>query len=281
MPESAFISVRLEGKQQYIKNSQNFRKEFKEFSNRVTEDRAGVVVSTILERIRKLLAPKSEGGTQNIGVTGAASRNFVVQLKKPAVGYVTYEITEGSATPANQIIREGMGPIQVSMNTLRRWAMEKGIELYHPLERDPDRRKSDSGVAKIFRFQAGYQRKSKSGKITKVAASYHSRNIREGTDKKFTSKQIATGALAAIRNALAKFGTDREGANWFDKYPKGQGRFNYIGYAFYQHDTMFERAAGMAGEEVARALVEYLDTGGERMRYGFKNYNANRGAHIN
>lgn len=246
------------------------------YSDEATRESGHVMADAAMERLRKTLANKNNGGTMNIGASNRASKNFVMKLVDNGVGRARFEIEEGNDTIANQMIREGIPPERTpgpSINALRVWAGQKGIELVNPEAyaqvgkniRNPTPDGYEPGnTVKLGRVR-GYKATSKKGKPYNVPAHYRGRVVKAGPGGGDTGN-IWKAALSAIRNALKKRGTERESANWWSKYPKGYGHFNYIAHVFDRNPKYWENALDRTGNAAVVAIVDFM-TSGKRTRF--------------
>lgn len=253
-------------KNRFVDISRRFNpKAFKEAANELTKASGHEVVEDALKRLRYLLAPKNQGGTQDIGATGKASTNFDVQMVDLGVGFVKWQIVEGNKTEANRYIREGIpAGFKTDRMKMFEWAKVRGIRLIHPAEYSGG---GATGVATVSKFVGASEQRSKKGNIYKRRGYIRSRYVAK-TDARFTPKQITHAALNAISFTILNEGTERERANWFDKWPSGQGRFDYIVFNFLRNREYYERSAERAAGTLAGAVIEYIGSGKIRKRSG-------------
>jgi hypothetical protein len=243
------------------------RKAFNAAANELTKAAGSSVVDDALTRLKYLLAPKWSGGTQDIGASGVASENFEVRLMDRGVGFVTWQILEGNRTPANQYIREGIPPgYKASKTLLQAWSSLRGITWIHPSEYK-NKNTPVTGVAQIAGVRRSTMVKSKKGGMYQRQGGIYSKYLRK-TDPKYTPKQIVNAALSALMRVLKKHGTERETANWYDKWPSGEGRFDYIVYNFMRNKDYYERSTAKAAGVLAGGVIEYLGSGRFRKRVG-------------
>lgn len=231
----------------------------KKLGDDLTKKYAYPVAVEVASIFNQMLRP---GGTQNIGVTGKASKNFYIDYTKgdwPGKG--TYNVVEGDDTVANKLIREGIKPhVRQDIRVLRLWAATKGIRLQD----------QDTSEITVKPYLQTITAKYKSGKVSKYARS------RAG------KKEQANKALYKMRSALWASGTDRapadgrQGAAWFPKFPKGKGRFDYVVYMFSRphYQSRIEQAGVRATDQMSDAVIGYLG-GGRKRNLSF------RTSHIN
>lgn len=228
-------------------SSKDVQHVFNRFTNAHGQAVAGAAANRMSSMLRR--SHKFE-----IGATEAAANNILVQRGQESAGFTTWEVAEGGATPANDIIKQGFGPQSVNIQTLYKWATIKKLQL-----RDYDDRGKGTQARKI--------RYTKSRMDDPRHRDRPSHAYRKGVrGSRRTDEQIVLGALYRIRNAIKAEGSNRgptattSGANWFPRYPSGQGRFDYVTYVT-KMDGTFNSAMRDADRLTETAVVEFLRTG--------------------
>lgn len=239
------------------------KKAFRLAANELTKSAGHEVAEDALKRLHYILKP---GGTADVGATGGASKNFEVQMVDVGNGIIKWQIIEGGATPANAYIREGIPPgYKADRMTLFGWAKIRGIELVHP--REYHQEGPPTGKAIVQKLVEPGTGKSRKGNIYKRKGYIRSKYTAKANPK-FTPKQITSAALSAMARVLQKYGTERPKANWFPKYPSGQGRFDYVVYNFMRHKNYYEQSTVRAAGILSGGIIEYLGSGRIRRRGG-------------
>lgn len=222
------------------------RQEATLLGEQITKDKGEEIALGARDLLTKWLSRKHKF---NIGYTDGASRNFIIKFSKPAVGRSRWEVIEGNQTHTNKLIREGIkSGHDASISDLRKWAAVKIGTLYKYGTKGGVRNPSD--VARLTTVSS-HKRRTKGGSTT---VKEHGRSLKH--------KSAANSALYAIKTALKKEGTFREGSNWYQKspMPKGIGRFDYPQYLA-DRNTQIARLAQQRSDEIGEVLWDYLRTG--------------------
>lgn len=237
-------------------DSKSVERVFNNFTNAHGQAVAGAAAGRMSDMLRR--SHKFE-----IGATEASANNIMVQAGKKSGPFTTWEVAEGGATPANEIIKQGFGPQTVKIETLYKWAINKKLQL---------REMGEDTQARKIRY-------TKSRMDDPRHRDRPSHAYRKGTrGSRITDEQIVLGALYRIRSAIKKSGSKRaptsqtRGANWFPRYPAGQGRFDYVTYVT-KMDGTFNSAMRDANKLTENAVVEFLRTGRSGMpKFGNTRY---------
>lgn len=217
-------------------------KEFEESMGNLIDGR---VIEVAIWLQRKMSVMLERGGKYNIGATGDASKNILVE---PGLysGYgvrKSYNVIEGTKTPANKAIREGISPGRwASMEELKTWQASKPkFKLYF---QPPGKETLTGGYQKI----APYQRKS--GPVRGY--------IKAESGRKLSNE----AALYRIRTRLYKSGTFHPRSNWYthSPYPTNTGRFDYVMYTLKYRDEIMNQME-KASRDAVVGFIRYLSSG--------------------
>lgn len=216
------------------------------FGDALTRDTGFVAAEMVRSKYQELLSP---GGSFRIGASGAASRNFEINSSAlPGSGRFVWQVIEGGMTPANELIRRGIpAGRSVTIARLKIWAAQKGIILVHP--DDVGKTAEENPRMAKVRVIKGYPRRS--GGVRP-----HGRTVWGG-------KEVANAALSAIRTVLFRSGTERKEANWWERYPQGQGRFDYP--AFLSRNVGFRLKIQSAINDQAENIILTFFSSGKRL----------------
>lgn len=229
-------------------------KDLERLADEETENKGFEIAKYIHSKLRHYLSPSFTlpGGNHPVGAFGFARDNINIRVGKGDVsgsataGKTVIYIEEGDDTPANRIIREGMEPTKVPIDTLRKWAVQKGMNLQS--------KRGDPSTTERLHKVSAYT--TKSGK--EVQGYIRGRN---------GSRKRADRALYAIQKVLQLYGTDRapvdnnEGPNWYPLRPKNKGRFDYIQELQISENRTLSRMSMEAGRNVMNTLIENLQSG--------------------
>lgn len=237
----------------------------------ISNEAAYKIAEYAKRRFSEALAP---GGRYNVGASGRASKNFYL-TKTTLNGNASWTVVEGNLTDANQMIRSGLPPRNVSRarqgrgpgeatssqatNQMRmrleRWAIEKGVPLREPTDNNSSARWRSNPV----RYT----------KVRRNRPSYPYKADRDSFDK----------AIDHIYWALIRYGTQRgkttngNGAHWMSLFPKGRGYFDYVQTVIHSSDRTFKSEVRKAADDAGMAIVEFLLGSG---RTGSRNYQRKR-----
>lgn len=269
MAEQGWFSIRLTGWEEFPS-----KKEANEYIDRLTERAGKSIADSIHRKMSGWLAP---GHKYNIGASGAASANFNLVLNKPAVGRITWEIVEGNATKANQLIREGIPEgYKADVRFLKAWVGRKIGHVEHPdtygMTEDDLVSTGMERKAGRIEYRSGYQYRHRKGSLVKV---------KEYGRRAAGLEDAVIAAVHAMKNALKSSGSfrppgdGRKGANWYTNspYPKKRGRFDYFAYMAKQRNVLNSLTMA-AGSSVASSIVDYIRTGRKKfsdvtLEFGF------------
>lgn len=269
MFEDGFIQIRFDPRKQKgglfdvgTRNVAQTKKEVAEAISSYTKAGGEQLAQRIVKRMADILSPSNKN--YNVGETGKASKNFEIKLGKSdfARGQVAVYVSEGNLTPNNKIIRAGIPPgvsRATSIKRLLQWAGRKHIALYDP--------RADLRA----KYGPRTLRWTKSREQDPRHRDRPSMPFRRKLPKKSnprgdqrTDYEIGVAAVAAIRSALNRDGTERATANWFRLRPSGSGRFDYPQEALNSTDYFTTGDFGKVYDFIEGAIVNYLREGGHK-----------------
>jgi len=208
---------------------------YKKYISDLSSKLGGKFAHIARNRMAAMLAP---GHKYRVGASGRSANNLSVTEIRRAVGTTTWAVEEGD-DGANAIIRQGIRRgNRVPIKSLRKWVMEKGLNL----------KNQERPSQKLPRY---ISQRSRSG----------NRYVRALKREKAGEER----PLFAIKKALWQKGTKRKGANWFKLFPTGQGRFDYVVWTLRQEGYFFEEMERHT-DEITSLIAQYILSG--RKRFG-------------